>query len=123
MSSSSNKKSYIREQDLQLNCMAAGEDYEEWSNWGSYPNKLLRSDSNSETQRKELEKLSQLIVAGYVRESGETDKMCLYLEGIVAKYFKPLTSAYDILWRYPYRGNETPATTDSDAPEWDDELR
>lgn len=136
MSSSEGKMCYVKKQDLMMNCEIFGQNMEEWLNWGSAPNGLRRQDMVSEHGENEMKRLADIVISGFVREFirdfGGRVFIPLVLESIMAQYWKPPVSSFTIVWRYSVYDNEdeyypgTPATTDSDAPEWpqgDKELK
>ena len=112
---------HSKHQDFFMNCLAFEQDYEEWINWGSEPNKLEKIDIESKKAEKTMKKLSELVISGYVRSIGERGRTPQVIEKIMVIYWKPPVSGYEIISRYA-AATQTPMTSDEDAPEWPDDY-
>ena len=118
----------INAQDLAVNCYRCGENYEEWINWGSFPNKLGKNELQSEKANKKMDKISLMVIQGYVRNYREKLGISFAVECTISKYWRPPVLSYHIIWEYydPRPGDvcilsgRTPIT-DEEGPEWKEE--
>lgn len=109
-------------QFLLLNCIRTGQDYNEWVNWSSGPEKLEMIEFESKEEDDKMQYLSELVVDGYMKEQEGIPIQLIptvYLLKIIATYYRAPTARYRLVW-----GHDIGATpdwnqvSDDETPDW-----